>query len=132
MPLKQTIKLSDFDFNLPEHLIAQYPSARRTDSRLLVLKNSLIDSTFSQLGDFLYPHDLLVLNDTKVIPARLFGHKDSGGRVEVLVERLVNDHEALIMIKSSRPPKIGSYIICLLYTSPSPRDYAASRMPSSA
>ena len=111
MPLKQTIKLSDFDFNLPEHLIAQYPSARRTDSRLLVLKNSLIDSAFSQLGDFLYPNDLLVLNDTKVIPARLFGHKDSGGRVEVLVERLVNDHEALIMIKSSRPPKIGSYII---------------------
>jgi len=111
MPLKQAIKLNDFDFNLPEHLIAQYPSARRTDSRLLVLKNSLIDSAFSQLGDFLYPNDLLVLNDTKVIPARLFGHKDSGGRVEVLVERLLNDREALIMIKSSKPPKIGSYII---------------------
>ena len=105
------MKLSDFDFDLPKSLIAQYPSASRTDSRLLVQKNSLIDSTFSQLGDYLKPNDLLILNDTKVIPARLFGHKDSGGKVEVLVERLVNEHEALVMIKSSRSPKIGSYII---------------------
>jgi len=105
------MKLSDFDFDLPKSLIAQYPSLSRTDSRLLVLKDIFVDSTFSQLGDFLKPHDLLVLNDTKVIPARLFGHKDSGGRVEVLVERLINDHEALVMIKSSRSPKIGSYIV---------------------
>jgi S-adenosylmethionine:tRNA ribosyltransferase-isomerase len=105
------MKLSDFDFDLPKSLIAQYPSLSRTDSRLLVLKDILVDSTFSQLGDFLKPHDLLVLNDTKVIPARLFGHKDSGGKVEVLVERLINDHEALVMIKSSRSPKIGSYIV---------------------
>ncbi len=105
------MKLSDFDFDLPKSLIAQYPSLSRTDSKLLVLKDIFVDSTFSQLGDFLKPHDLLVLNDTKVIPARLFGHKDSGGRVEVLVERLINDHEALVMIKSSRSPKIGSYIV---------------------
>ena len=105
------MKLSDFDFDLPQSLIAQYPSLSRTDSKLLVLKDIFVDSTFSQLGDFLKPHDLLVLNDTKVIPARLFGHKDSGGRVEVLVERLINDHEALVMIKSSRSPKIGSYIV---------------------
>ena len=105
------MKLSDFDFDLPRSLIAQYPSKSRTDSKLLVLRDILVDSTFSQLGDFLKPNDLLVLNDTKVIPARLFGHKDSGGKVEVLVERLVNDHEALVMIKSSRSPKIGSYII---------------------
>ncbi len=105
------MKLSDFDFDLPKSLVAQYPSKSRTDSKLLVLRDILVDSTFSQLGDFLKPNDLLVLNDTKVIPARLFGHKDSGGKVEVLVERLVNDHEALVMIKSSRSPKIGSYII---------------------
>jgi len=105
------MKLSDFDFDLPKSLIAQYPSSNRTDSKLLVLKDIFIDSTFSQLGDFLRPHDLLVLNDTKVIPARLFGHKDSGGKVEVLIERLINDHEALVMIKSSRSPKIGSYVV---------------------
>ena len=105
------MKLSDFDFDLPQSLIAQYPSIRRTDSRLLVLKNGLTNSIFSKLGEFLKPNDLLVLNDTKVIPARLFGHKDSGGKVEVLVERLVSDHEALVMIKSSRSPKIGSYVI---------------------
>ena len=81
------MKLSDFDFDLPKSLIAQYPSKSRTDSKLLVLRDILVDSTFSQLGDFLKPNDLLVLNDTKVIPARLFGHKDSGGKVEVLVER---------------------------------------------
>jgi S-adenosylmethionine:tRNA ribosyltransferase-isomerase len=104
------MKLNDFDFDLPKSLIAQYPSRSRTDSRLLVLRDILVDSTFSQLGNFLKPNDLLVLNDTKVIPARLFGHKDSGGKVEVLVERLINNHEALVMVKSSRPPKIGSYV----------------------
>ena len=86
------MKLSDFDFDLPKSLIAQYPSSIRTDSRLLVLRDIIDDSTFSQLGNFLKPNDLLVLNDTKVIAARLFGHKDSGGKVEVLVERLINDH----------------------------------------
>jgi S-adenosylmethionine:tRNA ribosyltransferase-isomerase len=104
------MKLNDFDFDLPKSLIAQYPSRSRTDSRLLVLRDILVDSTFSQLGNFLKPNDLLVLNDTKVIPARLFGHKDSGGKVEVLVERLINNHVALVMIKSSRSPKIGSYV----------------------
>ena len=105
------MKLSDFDFDLPKSLIAQYPSSSRTDSRLLVLRDIIDDSTFSQLGNFLKPNDLLVLNDTKVIAARLFGHKDSGGKVEVLVERLINDHEALVMIKSSRSPKIGTYLV---------------------
>ncbi len=105
------MKLSDFDFDLPKSLIAQYPSSSRTDSRLLVLRDIIDDSTFSQLGNFLKPNDLLVLNDTKVIAARLFGHKDSGGKVEVLVERLINDHEALVMIKSSRSPKIGTYVV---------------------
>ena len=105
------MKLSDFDFDLPNSLIAQYPSEKRTDSRLLVVQDDFINATFSQLGEFLKPKDLLILNDTKVIPARLFGRKDSGGKVEILVERLINDFEALVMIKASRAPKIGSYIV---------------------
>ena len=105
------MKLSDFDFELPETLIAQHPSHKRTDSRLLVRGRELIDSHFADLGLFLKPKDLLVLNDTRVIPARLFGHKESGGKVEVLIERLINETEARAMIKSSRPPKRGSYII---------------------
>ena len=105
------MKLSDFDFDLPNSLIAQYPREKRTDSRLLVLQDDFIDATFSQLGEFLKPKDLLILNDTKVIPARLFGHKESGGKVEILVERLINDFQALVMIKASRAPKINSYIV---------------------
>ena len=89
------MKLSDFDFDLPQSLIAQYPSSNRTDSRLLVRNNELIDSHFSQLGSFLKPNDLLILNDTRVIPARLFGNKESGGKVEVLVERLIDEFKAL-------------------------------------
>ena len=105
------MKLSDFDFDLPNALIAQYPSEKRTDSRLLVVQDDFINATFSQLGEFLKPKDLLILNDTKVIPARLFGYKESGGKVEILVERLINDFQALVMVKASRAPKIGSYIV---------------------
>ena len=105
------MQLSDFDFDLPQSLIAQYPSSKRTESRLLVRSDKLIDSHFSQLSSFLSPNDLLILNDTKVIAARLFGNKESGGKVEVLVERLIDDISALVMIKSSRSPKPGSFII---------------------
>ena len=105
------MKLSDFDFDLPNSLIAQYPSEKRTDSRLLVVQDDFINTTFSQLGEFLKPKDLLILNDTRVIPARLFGRKESGGKVEILVERLINDFQALVMIKASRAPKIDSYIV---------------------
>jgi len=105
------MKLSDFDFDLPNALIAQYPSEKRTDARLLVVQDDFINATFFQLTNFLKPKDLLILNDTKVIPARLFGRKESGGKVEILVERLINDFEALVMIKASRAPKIGSYIV---------------------
>ena len=105
------MKLSDFDFDLPNSLIAQYPSEKRTDSRLLVVQDDFINTTFSQLGEFLKPKDLLILNDTKVIPARLFGRKESGGKVEILVERLINDFQALVMIKASRVPNIDSYIV---------------------
>jgi len=105
------MKLSDFDFDLPKSLIAQHPTEKRADSRLLIVQKNFIDATFSQLGEFLKPKDLLILNDTKVIPARLFGRKESGGKVEILVERLINDFQALVMIKASRAPKIGSDIV---------------------
>ena len=105
------MKLSDFDFDLPKSLIAQHPTEKRADSRLLIVQKNIIDATFSQLGEFLKPKDLLILNDTKVIPARLFGRKESGGKVEILVERLINDFQALVMIKASRAPKIGSDIV---------------------
>ena len=108
---RKKMKLSDFDFELPESLIAQHPSHKRTDSRLLVRGHDFVDSHFADLGLFLKPKDLLILNDTRVIPARLFGHKESGGKVEVLIERLINEREARAMIKSSRSPKLGSYII---------------------
>ena len=105
------MKLSDFDFDLPNSLIAQYPSEKRTKSKLLVDGERITDATFSQLGQFLRPNDLLVLNDTRVIPARLFGHKESGGKIEILIERLLSDTEALAMIKASRAPKIGSFVV---------------------
>ena len=102
--------LSEFDFELPKSLIAQNPPTNRTDSRLLVAKEPIIDTKFANIGEFLNPGDLLVMNDTKVIPARLFGQKDSGGKVEIMLERLLNDMQVLAMIRASRPPKSGSKI----------------------
>ena len=102
--------LSEFDFELPKSLIAQNPPTNRTDSRLLVAKEPIIDTKFANIGEFLNPGDLLVMNDTKVIPARLFGQKDSGGKVEIMLERLLNDVQVLAMIRASRAPKPGSKI----------------------
>jgi S-adenosylmethionine:tRNA ribosyltransferase-isomerase len=104
------MKLSDFSFELPESLIAQFPTENRTDSRLLVSNNDILDDFFRNLGTYLDPGDLLVLNDTKVIPARLFGRKESGGKIEIMLERLVGNNTALVMIRSSRSPKIGSFL----------------------
>lgn len=105
------MKLSDFDFDLPKSLIAQFPSEKRTDSKLLVAGEGIVDTTFAELGEFLRAGDLLVLNDTRVIPARLFGQKESGGRIEILIERLLSDTQAFAMIKASRAPKIGSFVV---------------------
>ena len=105
------MKLSDFDFDLPKSLIAQFPSEKRTESKLLIDGECITDTTFSELGEFLRPNDLLVLNDTRVIPARLFAQKESGGKVEILIERLLSDTQALAMIKASRAPKTGSFVI---------------------
>jgi len=104
------MKLSDFSFELPESLIAQFPTEKRTDSRLLVSNYQILDDFFRNLGTYLDPGDLLVLNDTKVIPARLFGKKESGGKIEIMLERLVGNNTALAMIRSSRSPKIGSLL----------------------
>ncbi|SMM97721.1 S-adenosylmethionine:tRNA ribosyltransferase-isomerase [uncultured Candidatus Thioglobus sp.] len=108
------MQLDDFDFDLPKSLIAQHPTKNRTDSRLLVPQSeniNTIDTNFSKIGDFFQSGDLLVMNNTRVIPARLFGHKASGGKVEIMIERLINEHQVLAMMRASRAPQIGSEII---------------------
>jgi len=102
--------LSEFDFDLPKSLIAQNPPENRTDSRLLVPQNTIIDAHFYQITEFIKPGDLLVMNNTRVIPARLFGHKASGGKIEIMIERLLNDKQVLAMVKASRAPKMDSFI----------------------
>lgn len=106
------MKRQDFFFELPEHLIAQHPPKNRRDSRLLVLsdecENGIQDANFPELLDFLTPDDLLIFNNTKVIPARLFGQKETGGKVELLIERVVDDKTLLTHIRSSRSPKPGT------------------------
>ena len=108
------MKTADFDFKLPTDLISQYPPEIRGSSRLLCLdKNdgSLIDHQFSDISELLTPGDLLVFNNTKVIPARLFGNKISGGKVELLIERVLTDTTALAHIKASKSPKPDTEII---------------------
>jgi len=108
------LKRSDFHFDLPAGLIAQHPLARRSDSRLLHLERkggSIGDHSFTDLPSLLQPNDLLVFNDTRVIPARLFGHKASGGKVEILIERQLEDHRCLAQMRSSKPARPGSHIV---------------------
>ncbi len=105
------MQLSDFDFDLPKSLIAQNPPENRTDSRLLIANDHIIDTKFSNIAEFVRPGDLLVMNNTKVIPARLFGHKASGGKIEIMIERLLSDTQVLAMIRASRAPKVGSELI---------------------
>ena len=108
------MKLTDFQFELPTELIAQFPSKERTASRLLSLEGNsgvLNDRQFIDFPELLRPDDLLVFNNTKVIPARLLGQKDSGGKVEVLVERVLNDHTVLAHVRSSKSPKIGRHLL---------------------
>ncbi|MFL6588186.1 MAG: tRNA preQ1(34) S-adenosylmethionine ribosyltransferase-isomerase QueA [Luteimonas sp.] len=107
------LKKSDFHFDLPEALIAQAPLAERSASRLLVVPqgvDAFEDRQVRDLPDLLQPGDLLIFNDTRVIPARLFGQKDSGGRVEILIERLLPGNEARAQIGASKSPKPGGRI----------------------
>lgn len=107
------MRTEDFDFYLPDALIAQHPTFERTASRMLHLdgqNGSLSDKQFLDLVDSINVGDLLVFNDTRVIKARLFGHKHSGGNVEVLIERVINSHTAYAHVRASRAPKVGSLI----------------------
>lgn len=104
----------DFYFELPESLIAKAPTEERRGSRLLCLNGEtgeLAHRRFSDLLDLVDPGDLLVFNDTRVIPARLFAQKASGGKLEILIERVLDEHRALAHIRSSKSPKPGSEIL---------------------
>ena len=104
------MKTSDFDYNLPEELIAEYPLESRSASRLLIYNNEIEHKFFNDILDYFDEGDLLVLNNTSVIPARIFGKKDSGGQVEVMLERFMENNKALVQIKSGNSPKIGTRI----------------------
>ncbi len=104
------MRLSDFDYELPSALIAQHPAAERTASRLLHLDGrtgAIADRRFADIVDLLAPGDLMVVNDTRVIKARLHGRKASGGEVEVLIERVIDAHHALAQVRASKAPKAG-------------------------
>ncbi|MFT5756181.1 MAG: S-adenosylmethionine:tRNA ribosyltransferase-isomerase [Alteromonadaceae bacterium] len=112
--LEFTMRVADFSFKLPEELIARYPKADRTASRLLAMDGNsghLEDLHFLNVINKLAPGDLLVFNNTRVIPARMFGKKDSGGKVEVLVERLLDDKRFLAHVRASKSPKVGTKIL---------------------
>lgn len=108
------MKKSHFNYILPEELIAQLPLPERTASRLLCLNRQtgqLQDKQFIELIDSVYPDDILVFNNTKVIPARLFGNKESGGKVEILLERVLDAQHAVAHVKASKAPKAGARIV---------------------
>ncbi|RUS01864.1 tRNA preQ1(34) S-adenosylmethionine ribosyltransferase-isomerase QueA [Pectobacterium polaris] len=108
------MRVADFSFELPESLIAHYPQAERSGCRLLSLDGptgNLTHGVFTDLLDKLNPGDLLVFNNTRVIPARLFGRKASGGKLEVLVERVLDDHRVLAHVRASKAPKPGTELL---------------------
>ncbi|MET0093687.1 MAG: tRNA preQ1(34) S-adenosylmethionine ribosyltransferase-isomerase QueA [Sedimenticola sp.] len=105
---------TDFNYHLPEELIAQYPPVKRGDSRLLCLDGesaTVADRHFSELVDLLNPQDLLVFNDTRVMPARMHGQKESGGKVEVLIERVTTPRRGLAHVRASKSPKPGGRLL---------------------
>jgi len=104
------MKTSDFNYLLPEDLIANYPLDDRSASRLLVFQDVIEHKLFKDILDSFEEGDLLVINNTSVIPARIFGNKESGGAVEVMLERVMEDNKALVQIKSGRSPKVGTLI----------------------
>jgi len=108
------MKVSQFSFDLPPHLIARYPQPERSSSRLLGLDGNdgtLTDGHFVDVLDNVNAGDLMIFNDTRVIPARVFGQKESGGKLEVLVERMIDEHNVLAHVRCSKSPKPGSTII---------------------
>ncbi len=114
MLISRAMQLSDFYYNLPEELIAQYPPKVRGDSRLMVVNGAAgkVDHLhFKNFVDLLNRDDLLVFNDTRVIPARLFGAKATGGRVEIMLERVLDEKTVLVKIRASKSPKPGQRLI---------------------
>jgi len=110
--LTNALTLADFDYELPPELIAQAPLPQRSASRLLVVDGvTLDDRSVTDLPECLRPGDLLVMNDSRVLHARLYGRKASGGQVEVLVERIVGSDEVLAQVRASKPPKAGSRLV---------------------
>jgi S-adenosylmethionine:tRNA ribosyltransferase-isomerase len=105
------MKLSDFDYHLPEELIAKNPLNNRSDSRLLVVNEYLEDHTFSEIISYINPGDLLIRNDTRVVKARIFGHKPSGGKVEVMLERIIDQQHFIAHVRTSKRINIGMEII---------------------
>ncbi|WP_418607673.1 tRNA preQ1(34) S-adenosylmethionine ribosyltransferase-isomerase QueA [Pseudoalteromonas sp. US3C1013] len=108
------MRVADFSFDLPDELIARFPKADRTSSRLLSLdgpSGAVEHKIFSDILELVNENDLLVFNNTKVIPARMFGQKESGGKVEVLVERVLDEHRVLAHIRASKSPKPGNVLI---------------------
>ncbi len=105
--------ISQYDYSLPESLIAQFPTPKRSSSRLLVVESDegYRDIQFKNIIDQLNPGDLLVVNDTRVLPARMFGKKPSGGKVEIMLERIVDDQCALVMLGSSKPIRKGQVLL---------------------
>lgn len=107
------MKKSDFNYLLPDALIAQKPLAERDASRLLCMdrdSGEIVDRLFTDFIDLIHEQDLLVFNNTKVIPARLYGTKKSGGKVEILIERILDDHHAIAHVKASKSSKPGTLI----------------------
>ena len=105
------MKTEDFDYHLPDELIAHFPIEKRSESKLLVsVNNSLHHKVFKDITSYFKKGDLLVLNNTSVIPARIYGKKESGGNVEIMLERIMENNKALVQIKSGRSPRIGSRI----------------------
>lgn len=108
------MRVADFTFELPDSLIARHPLAERRASRLLTLdgvSGAMAHRQFTDLLEHLRPGDLMVFNNTRVIPARLFGQKASGGKLEILVERVLDSHRVLAHVRSSKSPKPGSSIL---------------------
>ncbi|NQZ22854.1 MAG: tRNA preQ1(34) S-adenosylmethionine ribosyltransferase-isomerase QueA [Colwellia sp.] len=108
------MRVADFSFDLPEELIARYPKLERTSSRLMSVNGNsgeIADLGFTDIIDQLNAGDLLIFNNTRVIPARMFGQKESGGKIEVLVERLIDDKRFLAHIRASKSPKVGNKLI---------------------
>lgn len=108
------MNLSDFHFDLPDELIARYPKPERTASRLLQLNGesgAIFHRTFSDVLDLINEGDLLIFNNTRVIPARMYGRKISGGKIEVLVERVLTETTFLAHVRSSKAPKTGAELI---------------------